>query len=218
MRKITVAAFISLDGVMQAPGGATEDPTGGFAFGGWIADKRDDITGATVMEAFKEPFALLLGRKTYDIFAAFWPYQKSHPIGVAFNAATKYVATRNAQFKLTWENSETLGDDIVASLRALKQQSGPDLIVQGSSDLLHTVMKHDLVDELRLMTFPLLLGKGKRLFAEDGLPSQFALVDSRTSTAGVTFARYRRTGGVTTGSFGPDDPSEAELERRRNLV
>lgn len=218
MRRIIVGAFVSLDGVMQAPGGPDEDPTGGFAFGGWTADKWDDVMGAAMGGLFDKPFALLLGRKTYDIFAAHWPYQKDDPIGVAFGAARKYVATRNHQFKLTWENSETLGDDVVASLRALKKQDGPDLLVQGSTNLLRTLFSNDLVDELNLLTFPIVLGKGKKLFADDAAPGQFTLTESQTSTTGVIIARYKRAGAVTTGTFVTQPPSEAELERRRTLV
>jgi dihydrofolate reductase len=219
MRKITTATFVSLDGVMQAPGGPQEDPVGGFEYGGWIVDKWDDVMGAYLSESFGKPFDLLLGRKTYDIFAAHWPYQpEGDSIAPIFNRVRKYVATRNPGLKLAWENSETLGGDVVEALRELTKQDGPDLLVQGSTDLLRTVLNHDLVDEFSLMIFPLVLGKGKKLFSEEAAPGQFEMIDHKTSSTGVVIARYRRAGAVTAGSFVPENPSEAELERRRNLT
>jgi dihydrofolate reductase len=217
MRKIIVGAFISLDGVMQAPGGPDEDPTGGFTFGGWFAPQFDDAIGAAMGELFGKPFALLLGRKTYDIFAAHWPYQKDD-FAASLNGAPKYVATRNHDMRLAWENSQTLGEDVVASLRDLKKQDGPDLLTQGSTELVHTLLRHDLVDEFNVLTAPLVLGKGKRLFSGDASPGTLKLTSSQVSPNGVVIARYRRAGAVTTGSFASEIPSQAELERRRNLV
>jgi dihydrofolate reductase len=228
MRKIIASAFVSLDGVMQAPGGPEEDPTGGFKYGGWTAPYWDDVLSAAMDEVLATPFDLLLGRKTYDIFAAYWPYMSTDPAGDdfsalvsdvtrKFNRATKYVATHRPQ-TLTWENSQWLGNDVVATLRDLKTQSGPALLVQGSSDLVHTLLAHDLVDEVTLLTFPLAFGKGKRFFGEDSRPGAFTLVKSAASGSGVLVARYERAGDVKTGSFAADNPSEAEIERRKNLT
>ena len=217
MRKIICAAFVSLDGVMQAPGGPDEDPTGGFRFGGWTFHYWDDAMGAAMGELFNRSFDLLLGRKTYDIFAAHWPYAKGDPIGEAFGKATKFVATRSPDRKLDWENSRTLGEDVVAALRDLKQTDGPDLLIQGSSDLNQTLIANDLIDEYRLLIFPVLLGKGKKLFGNGATPAGLKLAKSATSSTGVIMASYDRAGEVTTGDFGFDEPSAAELERRRTL-
>ncbi|TPM95132.1 dihydrofolate reductase family protein [Mesorhizobium sp. B2-1-3A] len=214
MRKIIAATFVSLDGVMQAPGGPEEDPVGGFKFGGWTFHYFDEVGGAAMEELFSKPFALLLGRRTYDIFAAYWPYQKD-PIADAFNPATKYVATHRPD-TLTWQNTQPLGPDIVAALRRLKQEDGPDLLIQGSGNLIQTLLANGLIDEIRLMIFPLLLGKGKRLFGDDAMPAAFRLARSRTSSTGVIIATYERSGEIEVGSFVTGEPSDAELERRRN--
>lgn len=219
MRKVIVGAFVSLDGVMQAPGGPHEDPTGGFAHGGWAATYFDEDMGKAVDEIFARPFDLLLGRKTYDIFAAHWPYAGADdPIGPLFDRITKYVATRNPALKLTWKNSRTLGPDAVAAVKALKASDGPNLLTQGSTDFLQTLFAHDLVDEIYLSVFPLVLGKGKRLFRDGATPGAFKLLSSSTSSTGVTISHYERAGDVVTGSFEFDEPSAAELERRRNLT
>ncbi|AZO74304.1 MAG: dihydrofolate reductase [Mesorhizobium sp.] len=214
MRKIIAATFVSLDGVMQAPGGPEEDPVGGFKFGGWTFHYFDEVAGAGLDELFSKPFALLLGRRTYDIFAAYWPYQKD-PIADAFNPATKYVATHRPD-SLTWQNTQSLGPDVVARLRELKQEDGPDLLIQGSGNLIQTLLANGLIDEIRLMTFPLLLGKGKRLFGDDAMPAAFKLVRSQATSTGVVMATYERGGEIRTGSFAHQEPSEAELERRKN--
>lgn len=213
MRKIIAATFVSLDGVMQAPGGPQEDPVGGFKFGGWTFHYFDEVAGAAMDELFSKPFALLLGRRTYDIFAAYWPYQKD-PIADAFNPATKYVATHRPD-SLTWQNTQSLGPDIVAALRRLKQEDGPDLLIQGSGNLIQTLLANGLIDEIRLMIFPLLLGKGKRLFGDAAMPAAFKLVKSRTSSTGVIMATYERSGEIEAGSFVTGEPSDAELERRK---
>ena len=214
MRKIIAATFVSLDGVMQAPGGPEEDPVGGFKFGGWTFHYFDEVGGAAMDELFSKPFALLLGRRTYDIFNAYWPYQKD-PIADAFNPATKYVATHRPD-TLTWQNTQWLGEDIVAALRRLSKQDGPDLLIQGSGDLIQTLLANGLIDEIRLMIFPLLLGKGKRLFGDDAMPAAFKLVKSQTSSTGIIIATYERSGEIEVGSFVTGEPSVAELERRRN--
>ena len=216
MRKIIAATFVSLDGVMQAPGGPEEDPTGGFKFGGWTFHYWDDVTDAFIGETFSKPFALLLGRKTYDIFAAHWPYQESGPIADSFNAVTKYVATHSHD-TLSWQNSQSLGSDVVAALRKLKQEDGPDLLIQGSSELIQTLLANDLIDQISLLIFPLVLGGGKRLFGDGSMPAAFRLTRSNASTTGVIMATYERSGEIRTGSFAQKQPSEAEIERRRNL-
>ena len=219
MRKIIVAAFTSLDGVMQAPGGTQEDPTGGFTFGGWTAPHFDEALGASMGEIFGRPFDLLLGRKTYDIFAAHWPYvtDPNDPIAGMFNRVTKYVASR-AKPNLTWQNSQWLGEDVVASLKKLKGGDGPDLLVQGSSDFLQTLWKNGLVDEFSVLIFPLVLGKGKRLFGSGTMPGGLRLVKSRSFPTGVIVANYVPDGAVKTGDFQLAEPTAAELERRRTLT
>jgi dihydrofolate reductase len=219
MHKILVSTFISLDGVMQAPGGPQEDPTGGFAFGGWTFPHFDAALGGAMGEIFGRPFDLLLGRKTYDIFAAYWPYvtDPNHPIAGPFNKATKYVASRSRP-KLAWQNSQWLGEDVVAALRKLKGEDGPDLLVQGSGDFMQTLWKNGLVDEFTVLTFPVVLGKGKRLFGSGATPGGLKLVKSQSFPAGVIVASYRPDGAVRTGSFQHAEPSAAELERRRNLT
>jgi dihydrofolate reductase len=200
MRKIKASTFVSLDGVMQAPGGPDEDRSGGFQFGGWTVPYSDDTTGAAVGEILAEPYDLLLGRTTYDIFAAYWPNIKGHPIADRFNAVTKYVATSSPQ-TLNWQNSRPLTGDVTAALREIKEQDGPDLLVQGSGKLAHTLFAGDLVDSFTLLIFPVLLGKGKRLFDGGGMPASFRLTRSRTSGKGVVIATYERDGKVRTGSF-----------------
>jgi dihydrofolate reductase len=218
MRKILVATFISLDGVMQAPGGPQEDPTGGFAFGGWTFPHFDAALGGAMGEIFSRPFDLLLGRKTYDVFAAHWPHvtDPNDPIAGLFNKVTKYVASR-AKPKLAWQNSQWLGEDTVAALNKLKGGDGPDLLVQGSGELIQTLWKHDLVDEFSVLTFPVVLGKGKRLFGSGTTPSGLKLVKSQSFPTGVIAANYRPDGAVKTGSFQLAEPTAAEVERRRNL-
>ena len=214
MRKIIAATFVSLDGVMQAPGGPEEDPVGGFKFGGWTFHYFDEVAGTAMEELFSKPFDLLLGRRTYDIFAAYWPYQKD-PIADAFNPATKYVATHRPD-TLTWQNTQSLGPDVVARLKELKQEEGPDLLIQGSGNLIQTLLANGLIDEIRLMIFPLLLGKGKRLFGDGAMPAAFKLAKLQASTTGVIMATYERGGEIKTGSFAMERPSEVELERRKN--
>jgi len=219
MRTIMTGAFVSLDGVMQAPGGPDEDPIGGFRYGGWAAPYFDEAMGESVGEMFANPFDLLLGRKTYDIFAAHWPYVASDdPIGPLFDKITKYVATRNPDFKPGWQNSQVLGADAVGALKALKASVGPDLLTQGSTDFLQTLFRNDLVDELYVSFFPVVLGKGKRLFGEGVFPGKLKLVSSRTSGSGVTVNKYVRDGDIVTGSFEFEQPTAAEVERRRNLT
>lgn len=174
--------------------------------------------GQAVDEMFSKPFDLLLGRKTYDIFAAHWPYAgPDDPIGPLFDRITKYVATRNPDLRLDWQNSRTLGSDPVAMLKKLKSEEGPDLLTQGSTDFLQTLFSNDLVDEMYISYFPVVLGKGKRLFGHGAMPMAMKLLGSKVSGTGVTANKYARSGPVVTGSFEFEQPTEAELERRRKL-
>lgn len=199
MRKIVVLSFVSLDGVMQAPGGPEEDTSSDFKFGGWTVPYWDDFSGEEMGKQMSMPFDLLLGRKTYDIFASYWPHQKGD-IADPFNKTTKYVVS-NSSPELSWEHSTLIDGDVVAKLKELKQHDGPMLQVHGSGNMIQTLLKHDLVDELWLKTFPVILGNGKRLFEEGILPAAFELTDSSVSPKGVIFANYIRAGEVATGSF-----------------
>ncbi|MFD2261543.1 dihydrofolate reductase family protein [Lacibacterium aquatile] len=212
MRKIVAAVFVSLDGVMQAPGGKGEDPSGGFDLEGWTVPLFDEAAGAAIGATIAEPFDLLLGRRTYDIFAGHWPRigtgpsaenysEMDAPIADKFNRTTKYVATHTPS-TLGWQNSKALGNDVVGALRELKKQDGPMLLIQGSSDLIQTLLAADLIDEFRLMIFPVLLGKGKRLFGTGAMPGTFRLISSTTSPNGILIAYYERAGAVEVGSFG----------------
>ncbi|MDQ3123894.1 MAG: dihydrofolate reductase family protein [bacterium] len=201
MRKIVVLSFISLDGVMQAPGGPEEDTSGDFKYGGWTVPYWDDFSGEEMGKQMGVPFDLLLGRKTYDIFAGYWPKQDpTGPVADPFNKATKYVVSGSSP-KLSWENSVLIEGDVVAKLEELKEQDGPMLQVHGSGNMTQTLLKNDLVDELWLKIFPIVLGKGKRLFAEGTMPAAFELMESKTSPFGVIFSNYKRSGEVKTGSF-----------------
>jgi len=199
MRKIIVLTFVSLDGVMQAPGGPEEDTSSGFKYGGWTVPYFDDFSGKVMTEQMSKPFDLLLGRKTYDIFAGYWPNNDEGP-GILLNKAKKYVASHNS-IKLDWNNSVLLKGDIVEEIKKLKTQDGPDLQVHGSGDFIQTLLKNDLVDEFWLKIFPITLGKGKCLFAEGTIPAAFILADSKISPKGVIIASYKRAGEVKTGSF-----------------
>lgn len=199
VRKIVILSFISLDGVMQAPGGPEEDPSGGFAYGGWTVPLFDEAGGAIMGEQMTPPFDLLLGRKTYDIFASYWPKQ-TEGFAQPLNDATKYVPSRSSA-KLPWGPAVLIQGDVPAELRKLKQGNGPVLQVHGSGDLIQTLFRHDLVDELWLKTFPVTLGKGKRLFGEGTTPAAFSLIKSTTTPSGVVVASYKRAGEVKTGSF-----------------
>jgi dihydrofolate reductase len=218
MRKLVVLSFITLDGVMQAPGGPEEDPTGGFKHGGWVFPYFDDFLGNVMDRQMGHPFDLLLGRRTYEIFAAYWPYVKTEegPIAAGFNKAKKYVASRTLT-KFDWSNSELITGDVADEVRKLKKQDGPEIQVHGSGNLIQTLLKHDLVDELWLKIFPITFGRGKRLFADGTIPVGFKLLESQSSPKGVIIASYARAGEVRTGSFALEVPTEAELARRRRL-
>ncbi len=196
MRKIIVLSFISLDGVMQGPGGPEEDTSGNFTHGGWTVPYFDEVMGSVMDKQMTQPFDLLLGRKTFDIFAAFWPHQPDNP----FKGSTKYVAS-NTLTSSDWENSVFMSGNVADEIPNLKAQDGPDLQVHGSGALIQTLMQYDLVDELWLKIFPVTIGTGKRLFADGTIPAAFTLHDCRASQSGVIVASYVRAGEVKTGSF-----------------
>jgi len=198
MRKIIVLTFLTLDGVMQAPGGPEEDTSSNFAYGGWTVPYFDEFLGNTMGEQMGRPFDLLLGRKTFEVFASYWPHHEEEGAGI--NKATKYVAS-NTLTSHEWNKSVFLSGNVVDEIEKLKQQDGPDLQVHGSGNLIQTLLKHDLVDELWLKIFPIVLGAGKRLFAEGTMPAAFTLQEAKTSPQGVIIASYKRAGEVKTGSF-----------------
>jgi dihydrofolate reductase len=198
MRKITVLEHITLDGVIQGGGGPDEDTSGGFAYGGWCAPYDDDAIGAAVKKILDMPIDLLLGRKTFDIWAAFWPQHGDIWPGV--NTATKYVAS-NTKTSSEWQPSVFLNGDVVKKVAELKQEKGPDLHIWGSANLLQTLMKHDLVDNFCLMIYPITLGQGKKLFAEGTIPAAFKVTETIVGNTGVILARYERAGEVKTGTI-----------------
>ena len=212
MRTIRTATFVSLDGVMQAPGGPEEDPSGGFRFGGWVFPFFDEALGGLMDRAMGENYDLLLGRRTYEIFAGYWPHQDDE-IARVFNAVNKYVAA-GPETPLDWSHSHRLEGDLAQAVRDLKATEGRDLLIQGSSEVIHALLAADLIDQLTLLTFPIVLGRGKRLFNTEARPHAWTLERSETTPRGVIVASWRRAGEVPTGSFGDDRPSEAELARR----
>ena len=218
MRKLIASTFASLDGIMQAPGGPEEDPTGGFALGGWMfgfADESMDISDSGFDGKDRE---LLLGRRTYEIFEAYWPYQPDdHPVARTLNAAKKHVASRTLT-ALRWNNSTLLDGDVVPAVIALKSRPGPDLQIIGSGCLIQTLQAASLIDEYNVWTFPVVLGRGKRLFSETAKPSALRLVRSQVSTTGVVMSTYVPGGDIQPGSFASAEPSEQELARRRRMA
>lgn len=211
MRKIFVTMFISLDGVVQGPGAPKEDSRGGFEYGGWVVPYSDEATGNAVGETYGKKFDLLLGRKTYDIWVKHWPKVASGTSGASagevefgkkIDDATKYVATHRPE-SLSWKNTESLGTDIVARLREIKESDGPTLMVAGSANLVRTLLEHDLVDEMQLFTYPVILGKGFKIFGENSHPSSLKMTESKISSKGVIIATYKRDGEVRTGDFTP---------------
>jgi dihydrofolate reductase len=209
MRKLVVGTFLTVDGVMQAPGGPDEDREGGFEHGGWSVNYWDETMGQIIVESTLQAGALLLGRKTYDIFAAHWPHVGDHdPIAAKLNSMPKYVASRTID-KVTWNNSTPIKGDVAGAVAALKQQAGGEIQVTGSGDLIQTLIEHDLVDEYRLWVFPVVLGEGKRLFARGAIPAALKLIDTKTSSTGVAIHTYQRAGAVRFGSFEVDEQGEA---------
>ena len=204
MRKLFVNTFLTLDGVMQAPGGPGEDDSGGFTLGGWSVNYWDDKGGQLMDEAMSKPFDLLLGRRTYDIFAAHWPRSTDETVARPFNAATKYVASRSRP-NLEWENSVLIEGDVAEGIAALKETDGPELHVHGSANLVQTLLTHNLVDRYRLWFFPLVIGSGKRLFADGAVPAALKLVDSLVLSTGVMIGTYEPAGEIVTGSLALED-------------
>ncbi|HYH48975.1 MAG TPA: dihydrofolate reductase family protein [Acidimicrobiia bacterium] len=231
MRRLTINTFLTLDGVYQAPGGPEEDPSGGFAHGGWSVNYWDDVMNEYMGAAMSEPFALLLGRRTYEIFAAHWPHVTEDvrtdrggdaadiedPAGRALNDATKYIASRTLD-KVEWANSVLLEGDVADGVAKLKAEDGPEIQVHGSGDLIQTLLRHNLIDRYRLWIFPVVVGPGKRLFAGGTVPAALRLVETKTSTTGVLIATYEPAGAIHPGSFAFEEPTEEEVQRRQRLA
>jgi dihydrofolate reductase len=203
MRTLIVQTFLTLDGVMQAPGGPGEDDDGGFAYGGWSVNYWDDQMGQVMGEATSRPFAMVLGRRTYDIMAAYWPTAPEETGAKVFNDATKYVATHRP-LTPEWSNSVQIEGDAADGLAALKAEDGPELQVHGSANLIQTLLAHNLVDQFRLWVFPVVIGSGKRLFADGTMPSGLRLVDHKVSTTGVVMGTWEPAGEIVTGTFGAE--------------
>ena len=218
MRKLIASTLISLDGVMQAPGGPEEDPTGGFALGGWTFNYWTSRWRARMDGFDGRDRELVLGRRTYEIFEAYWPHQAAdNPIAQTLNAARKHVASRTLK-TLEWNNSTVLRGEVVAAVAALKAQAGPDLQIIGSGNLIQTLQAASLIDEYNVWTFPVVLGRGKRLFEASAKPAALRLVASHTSTTGVVMSTYMLAGDVPLGSFAQTEPSAKEVERRAKLA
>lgn len=201
MRRLITTTFVTLDGVMQAPGGPEEDPSGGFKYGGWSFNYWDEIMGEVMTKIMELPFELLLGKLTYDIFAAYWPQTKSDPlVANKFNSTRKYVIS-DKQAELSWQHSSLITGDVVTAIKKLKEENSPDLWVHGSGNLIQTLLAHGLIDEMHVWIFPVTVGSGKRLFAEGTQASGFTLIDSKVSTTGVIIATYKPAGALKTGSF-----------------
>ena len=213
MRTLAVNTFMSLDGVMQAPGGPDEDPTGGFTHGGWGVHYFDEEMMGQMAES--GPYELLLGRGTYEIFAAHWPYDEG-PIADQLNGTRKYVASTTLEH-LEWNNSTLITGDVADYVEELMSQDGPEIQVHGSPGLIQTLLGHDLIDEYRMWIFPVVIGTGKRFFGDGTIPAGLKLVDSKVSKTGVTINTYERAGEINPGSFEFDEPTEAEIERRQRL-
>jgi dihydrofolate reductase len=219
MRKIVVGAMVSLDGVMQAPGGPSEDPTKGFAFGGWVTPYFDEVFGEEVDRVLNGHCDLLLGRKTYEIFAAHWPYydETAPDGGIArlFKRIRKYVVSRSGEVDTSWEGSVLLRD--VEAVKRLRDGDGPELVTQGSTELVHALLANDLVDAISLFTVPIVLGGGKKLFADGSAPHSYTLTSSRVSRTGLVIAHYERAGGIAIGDTALETPSDAERARQARM-
>jgi dihydrofolate reductase len=219
VRKITVGAMVSMDGVMQAPGGPTEDPTKGFKFGGWVMPYFDQVFGEEIDLLFKEKFDLLLGRKTYEIFAAHWPYydEGGSDGGIAklFNSIKKYAVSRSGDVDTSWQGSVLLRD--IADVKRLKQEDGPNFVTQGSTELVHALLANDLVDAMSIFTVPVVLGGGKKLFADGSAPHSFKLISSRVSPSGLTIGHYERDGEIKIGDTALDSASKREIARQERM-
>jgi dihydrofolate reductase len=219
MRKICVGAMVSMDGVMQAPGGPSEDPTRGFKFGGWVTPYFDQVFGEEIDRVFEGKCDLLLGRKTYEIFAAYWPYyDESAPdggIARLFSNITKYVVSRSGDVDTSWQGSVLLRD--ISDVKRLREEDGPNLVTQGSTELVHALLANDLVDSMSIFTVPVILGGGKKLFADGSVPHSYKLSGSRVSSMGLTIAHYERAGEIGIGDTALDSPSDAERARQERM-
>jgi dihydrofolate reductase len=219
MRKIIVGAMVSIDGVMQAPGGPTEDPTKGFQFGGWVMPYFDQEFGEELDRLFSDKFDLLLGRKTYEIFAAYWPYydEDAPDGGIAklFNQITKYLVSRSGDVDTSWQGSVLLRE--VADIKRLEQEDGPNLVTQGSTELVHALLANDLVDAMTIFTIPAVLGGGKKLFADGSAPHAYKLVRSRVSSSGIMVGHYERDGAIKIGDTALNAPSDREIARQERM-
>ena len=215
--KLTVGTFVTLDGVMQAPGGPDEDRSGGFEHGGWLVPFVDDMAMQVMTEWIQGGDGLLLGRKTYEIFASHWPHVSGDdPIAAKFNSVRKYVVSRTLD-RVDWRNSTLIKDDVVEGIKKLKSERGNELQVHGSGGLIQTLLEHDLIDAFRLWTFPVLLGTGKRLFENGTIPARLKLVETRTSSTGVVLHVLESAGAPAYGSFALEHPTEAAMERRQKI-
>jgi dihydrofolate reductase len=219
MRKIIVGAMVSIDGVMQSPGAPIEDPTKGFKFGGWTMPYRSQESREELDGIFEEKFDLLLGRKTYEIFAAYWPYYTENTpdgsIAKRFNDVSKYTVSRSGEVDTSWQGSVLLRD--IADVKRLKREDGPNLITQGSTELVHALLANDLVDAMSIFTMPVVLGHGKRLFADGSAPHSFQLTRSRVSSTGVIFSHYERDGEIIIVDGALDSPSKREIARQERM-
>ena len=219
MRKIIVGAFVSMDGVMQAPGGPTEDPTEGFKFGGWVMPYFDQEFGEEVDRVFSEKFDLLLGRKTYEIFAAYWPYYAENAphggIATLFKDIKKYAVSRSGDVDTSWQGSVLLRN--IDDVKRLREEDGPNLVTQGSTELVHALLANDLVDGMSIFTVPVVLGGGKKLFADGSAPHSYKLTRSRISSRGLMIAHYDRAGDIKMGDTALDKPSVAEQARQERM-
>lgn len=216
MRKIITVNFITLDGVIQAPGGPQEDTSGGFKWGGWTVPLGDDIMHQKILAVVDQPFDLLLGRRTYDIFAAHWPHYDD-VIGKKFNKAEKYVVSHNT-IPLPWQHSTLITGDVAEALQALKNTDGPNLLVFGSSQLIQTLLAHQLVDIVHMWLFPVTIGSGKRQFADGTLPGSWKLTDATPTSTGVILTTYEPAGALQTRAVESKPPSAAELARRQKVL
>jgi dihydrofolate reductase len=219
VRKIIVGAFVSMDGVMQAPGGPTEDPTKGFKFGGWVVPYFDQEFGEEVDRVFKEKFDLLLGRKTYEILAAYWPYYDENAphggIAKLFKDIKKYAVSRSGEVDTSWQGSVLLRD--IADVKRLKQEDGPNLVTQGSTELVHALLANDLVDAMSIFTVPVVLGGGKKLFADGSAPHSFKLTSSRVSSTGILIGHYERDSEIKIDDTALDSHSKREIARQERM-
>src|SRR6266849_8235034 len=219
MRKIIVGAMVSMDGVMQAGGGPPEDPTKGFKFGGWVKPYFDQEFGEELDRVFKEKFDLLLGRKTYEIFAAYWPYYDENAphggIAKLFKDIKKYAVSRSGEVDTSWQGSVLLRD--IADVKRLKQEDGANLVTQGSTEVVHALLANDLVDAMSIFTLPVVLGGGKKLFADGSAPHSFKLTSSRVSSTGVLIGHYERDGEIKIVDGALDSPSKRENARQERM-